>query len=567
MKTYEQIEKGFLLRWKISGATEWRETLDAVKNLPGRTFLPRQKLWFCPATDENLQKITELGFLPVVPDIATEVSLGTSEAKIGPPAERQAEDGPWVAPWLRETVETKAAPYLWPYQVEAIQFLKHLGGRGLIGDDMGTGKTVMACAWAALNPANKPILIVCTATTKLQWAAALLKFGAVSPATEKTLWGLQLAKPLLLHGRTPRPIPPRTQAIVCNWDILADWLPVLQELPISIFIADECQAMGDPKSRRTKAATKLAKLAPSFVPMSGTPMRTRPAQFWPVLSLLDPDNFGNHRKYLYRYCGPKHNGFSLEFKGASNLPELHKKVRRVMLRREIGDVMKDMPKKIVSVVPVEADLVMYQAEAQGFWAAAAEGADMAELRNRLTALGRTAYLAKEQSVLAWLRGWLDESETEQIVVFAWHRAVVEKLLLELADYGVARIFGGMTATEKEEQKNLFVGKRARVLVANILAAGVGLDGLQETCANSAFVEFAASPEDHRQAEARLYRAGQTRPVTCHYLIAPKTIDEDCMETLDARRADFAAILDGKSPSDLDFLGELLARQGVVRGGS
>lgn len=562
MKTYEVTPAGFVLRFRLENPTEWRETLDAVKTLRGRIFDSKQKVWRCPLIEENETQIKALGFVLVGGGDAVPVEYSE------PTPTPEPEETEWTPPWRDVPVETKGATYLWPYQVEALRFLRHLGGRGLIGDDMGTGKTVMACGWAATNPEEKTILVVCTATTKLQWAAALMKFGAVSPATERTLWGLQLAKPLLLHGKTPRAIPPRTQAIVCNWDILPNWLPVLLELPLAIFIADECQAMGNPKSLRTKAAMKLAKAARSFVPMSGTPMRTRPAQFWPVLSLLDPENFGNLKRFLYRYCGPKHNGFTMEFKGASNLPELHKKVRRIMLRREIADVQQDMPKKIISVVPVEADLSMYQAEAQEFYTLAAGGdADMAELRQRLTNLGRTAYLAKEQGVLDWLRGWLDESDHEQIVVFAWHRAVVEKLLTELADYGVARIFGGMTATEKESEKARFVGRRARVMVANILAAGVGLDGLQETCANTAFVEFAASPEDHKQAEARLYRAGQTRPVFCHYLIAPKTVDEDCVEALDARRATFSAILDGKDTSDLDFLGELLARQGVVRGSS
>lgn len=561
------------IQWFHRDGVEWKKILDAVKILPGRTFDPVQKAWRCPATPDNLAALAALGF-PEPVEVAPQDTSALDDDLFGPrptkpkpkkEPELLPELTPWVAPWLSRKVDIGAAKYLRPYQVEAMQFLSHLGGRGLIGDDCGTGKTVMACGWAAMHPVSRPILIVCTQTTKLQWSAALMKFGVVCPALVTGFWGRQLATPLILHGQTPRAIPPGTEAIVINWDIVSYWEDVLADYGFKIMVADECQAMGNLKAKRTKTIMRLAAKIPQFIPMSGTPMRTRPAQFFPILHLLAPKVFPAEYKFLQRYCGPKMNRGRLEYKGSSNEIELHRKVREIMLRREVQDVLKDLPDKIINVVPVEADAGLmreYEAQESTFWGMDANSPDA--MREMLNNLAGTAYRVKENACIAWVEDWLEENEGKKLLIFGWHRSVVNLLTQRLSGHNPAQIDGGITGEKREEQKHKFINDpRCRILCANILAAGVGLDGLQEAASTEVFVEFAPSPEDHKQAEARLYRSGQTRPVTVNYLIAPGTIDEDLMEVLDTRRKMLSNILDGKS-TDLDFLGELLARRGKLK---
>ena len=548
------------LKWFHDDGPAWAVVLAGVKALKGRTFDPIQKVWAVPDTAETLAAISALGF--PLPDAG-------AVAPVAPESPARTHDKPPLAPlpWVGLEVDTTKAPYLRPYQVEAMQFLAHRNGRGLIGDGMGTGKTIQACGWAAINPHLRPVVIVTNQSTKKQWATALMRFGVVSPALVKGSWGKQLATPLILYGKTPRPIPTGTETVVVNWDIVADWAQAIAEFGPRILVADECQAMGNKSSKRTKAMQLLARNAEHFIPMSGTPIRTRPKQFWPTLNLIDPHGFPAERKFLFRYCGPKHNGFGFTFDGASHMDELHERLRPLMLRRMLEDVCKDVPDKTIVAVPVDADPALmgeYENALDLFWQG--NRADMDEMRHKMAALTRTAFRAKEEACIAWVLEWLESNPDEKIIVFAWHRPVIAIVVerLRAAGHKPAQIDGGITGDARELQKEMFIADPAcRICVANIVAAGVGLDGLQEVACNMAFLEFAPSPEDHRQAEARLYRSGQRRPVFAHYLLADGTLDMELVEIRDQRVSMISAIMDGKETgAGLDFLGELLARHGV-----
>ena len=78
----------------------------------------------------------------------------------------------------------------------------------------------------------------------------------------------------------------------------------------------------------------------------------------------------------------------------------------------------------------------------------------------------------------------------------------------------------------------------------------------------AFAEFAATSTDMEQAEDRLHRGGQERPVSVYYLIATGTIDEDMAETLDQKKKVLASVLVGKQAEDLDLISVIAARRGL-----
>ncbi|CAI7800661.1 unnamed protein product, partial [Closterium sp. NIES-54] len=62
---------------------------------------------------------------------------------------------------------------LLPFQREGVAFAVGRGGRCLIADEMGVGKTIQAIAAAAWYMAEGPLLIVCPACLRLQWAEQL----------------------------------------------------------------------------------------------------------------------------------------------------------------------------------------------------------------------------------------------------------------------------------------------------------------------------------------------------------------------------------------------------------
>ena len=100
------------------------------------------------------------------------------------------------------------------------------------------------------------------------------------------------------------------------------------------------------------------------------------------------------------------------------------------------------------------------------------------------------------------------------------------------------------------------------MICNIQSGGTGVDGFQKVCCNVAFAEFASTSTDMEQAEDRLHRGGQERPVSVYYLIAAGTIDEDIAEALDSKKKVLASVLDGKQASDLDLIATIAARRGL-----
>lgn len=433
------------------------------------------------------------------------------------------------------------------------------------------GKTLSALAWLAYS-GMFPALIVVNAPTKHQWAREFNRWlstcDTINPA---------LRRVGVLQGRTPYFLEPGVSYII-NWDVLADWAGTfdgnnrlhvdgsyLVKAGFKCLIGDEVQAIGNPTSKRSRAFRALAKVIPSVIGMSGTPARSRPLQFWPLLDIMDHETFGDYNRYRRRYCDPKATAFGVKFDGASHVQELHRLLVNVMLRRTKGEVMKDLPKKTIEVVPLDPDegrLREYRAaEAQAF--TGTDGVSKRELRERVAGLLRSAYAAKEAAAMAWVKGFLDDSENK-LLLFAWHRDVVDLVYEELKAYNPAKIYGGLGAGERDAQVQKFINDPScRVMVANIQAGGVGIDGFQKVCSYCAFLEFSHTPNDHRQAEDRLHRGGQELPVTSYYLIARDTIDIDAVEVLDQRAAMLDGVLDGKPVAECDMLTELLERKGVV----
>lgn len=414
------------------------------------------------------------------------------------------------------------------------------------------GKTVEALSWLVYAK-RYPALIVVNAPTKLQWQCAYFRWVGSVPGN--------VPRVAVLQGKTPYMLEPGVSYII-NWDILSDWESELALMDFKLLIGDEVQAIGNPSSRRSRAFRRLAQKIHDVIGMSGTPAMSKPAQFWPLLNILEPEMFKNQRAFLYRYCAPKHNGFSLQFNGASNVKELHAKLVSCMLRRTKDQVLKDLPPKVMEVVPLEVDARAFQdykaAEAAAF---DTEGSSEKDMRERVAGLLRTAYALKEKNLLQWVRDFLESGQ--KLLLFAWHRDVVDLLHTTLKDYNPAKIYGGMNQAEREDARKRFIEDgTCRLMVANIQSGGVGIDGFQDVCSNVAFAEFSYTPNAHRQAEDRLHRSGQKSSVTSYYLVAPGTVDMDAVEVLDDRAKMLDGVLDGKEAADVDLLGELLERRGV-----
>lgn len=493
-----------------------------VKQLAGRQWEPNSKTWTCSTLPENIVALAGMGFEVV----------GYQEPEPTP------EYAPGEEPWLEVPFRTDQKTGLRSYQVSGIQFVIHGSGRRGIGDEMGTGKTIQALGFLRYAPENLPALVVCTATTKGQWKREWAKW-------------LPGRRYEVLYGQKPRKLKPGRSFII-NWDILHYWRHELLKVGLRTVIADECQAMATPGANRSRAARRLAKRVNNFIPMSGTPIRSRPSQFWSVLNCLNEMEFPDKDAFIQRYAVREFNGYGwTELPGVKNGKELHEKVAKYFIRREKKDVLADLPEKSRAVVPIPAKISKEFRDVERF---VYDGLDAGsrDMFLQMQQLSRTAFPLMREGIVQWIEDFRESGQS--VVVYTYHRTVTQYLLSAFED--AQHIDGGVRGSHREERLEWFKEGSGKMLIAQILSVGTGVDGLQDVCSNAIFVELSTNPTDHLQAEDRLHRSGQHDPVNIYYLLAEDTIQELMMEALDIQLKAFDTVVRGEETAPEDMLASM-----------
>lgn len=445
------------------------------------------------------------------------------------------------------------------HQREDAAALERWGGRGLLAQPPGSGKSLTSLLYAKRSPGARPVVVVCPAGLKWNWQReAARHFGWQAEVLEGTRPG-------------PRSELYRPQVVVVNYEILGPWLPYLKALSPQVLVLDECHYLANRSSQRTRNVKKLAAGVPHVLGLSGTPLTNRPAELWPVLNLLRPDLFPSFGEFAQRYCDPRLRQWGWDFRGATNLEELHRLLtdRRagLMIRRTKEELLPDLPAKTRTAVPLDLPgpaLKEYRRAAEDFvrWLAKRSGAAKARRAARAEAVTKVGYLkrlaaeGKLPGVLRWCDDWLEE-DGGKLIVFAVHKVIVSGLRKH---FGAACVVVDGSASDRERRTAVdqFQGnKRTRVFVGNIRAAGVGLT--LTAASTVAFAELGWTPGEHLQAEDRAHRIGQKDNVAAYYLVARSTVEEKLCKLLQGKKGVLDATLDGEDATDgLDLFDQLVA---------
>jgi len=107
------------------------------------------------------------------------------------------------------------------------------------------------------------------------------------------------------------------------------------------------------------------------------------------------------------------------------------------------------------------------------------------------------------------------------------------------------IYGGVDSYERSVRVKKFMeDDNCKVFVANTIAGGSGLTLTKAS--KMVFVDFPFSPADLAQAEARIYRIGQQRPISIYYAIANDSIDEHIYSIIVDKAHDANTLIDGNA---------------------
>ena len=534
-------------------------TVNQVKEkILSRTYDKVNRVWYAPICPHNIRMLKELKFI-----------LSTELINIQNKASQKK---------LPALNITGLKHKLYPFQKDGVAFIELNNGRALIGDEMGLGKTMQALAYFWLHKEEIPIIIVCPASLKYNWLQEIVEW---LPITENEIQ--------VLSGKTIVSITKKI-IIIINYDILSAWAIPLHKIAPKLLIYDECHFFKNSKSQRTKAVKKLSKGIKHIICLSGTPILNRPNEIYNAVAIINNDIFANYWKFAMRYCGPKHNGFGWAFNGATHTDELNSILtENIMIRRLKKDVLKDLPDKTRTSVPMELNnLQEYMLAEHNFinWIkgdvkAKAEQAlinargdeysmalqidekKVKELQDakisriniltQIEVLKQLAVKGKLKSCTDWIDNFLDTDK--KLVIFATHKFVIDYLMEKYKSIAV-KIDGSVATNKRQDVVKAFqTNKKVRLFVGNIQAAGVGLT--LTAASDVVFLELPWSPALLEQAEDRVHRIGQKNAVNIYYLLAKDTIEEKIAKLISSKKAVLDMVLDGKEVEETSLLNQLI----------
>lgn len=441
------------------------------------------------------------------------------------------------------------------YQIAGARGLHFFGGRALLADDTGLGKTFQTLLWMSRHPDyTRPAVVVCPAPLKYQWEREFDQhFG----------WRAEV-----LESKTPDRVLKGREFVIVNYDILPEWTARIKEMGLSTVIVDECHYIKNKGTKRYKAVRNLARGVKNFVAISATPITIKPVEFWNILNLLRPDLFPDFFQFAFRYCDPRRTPWGWEFNGSKNMKELHQLlVDSVMIRRRKADVMDHLPAKIRTVVPLPlSNRPEYEHAHRAFlnWLAKRKPGKVsaAERAERLVKVGYLKRLAadlKMPAVLKWTDNFYEGGAGGKLLQFAEQISLVERMHLHRKGRSVI-VNGQVTGRRRQDAVDKFQNDRnTDHFSANIVAGGIGLNltAAETVC----FVEFPWAPATLTQAEDRCYaRVSDLHGANVYYLVAAGTIEERQVAILQSRQKSISEVLDGDEDAEQYRVFDLLMEE-------
>ena len=235
-------------------------------------------------------------------------------------------------------IETSLLDVLLPFQLEGIQFVVRHGGKALIGDDMGCGKTIQAVGVMQHYRNHWPVLMLVPVCMVYQWQSELLKFSG----------DLLKEKEIFIAKKGTDSV--SGKICIVPYSLLEKLVDNGRIRPeqFGIVVADESHNLKNKDAKRTNMALPFLKAATVSLCLTGTPATNRPVELFTQLNGLLPLIFNDYDQFTKRYCDAKPSNFGqkADVRGSSNEAELKLLLEgMVMIRRMKSAVLKNLPGK------------------------------------------------------------------------------------------------------------------------------------------------------------------------------------------------------------------------------
>jgi len=424
---------------------------------------------------------------------------------------------------------------LYPYQKQGIDWLSFCTRNGLgtiLADDMGLGKTAQIIALICDTLAqkiNSRILIVVPNPLLENWCR---EFSFFAPRL----------KPYVHYGPNRRGLPDelvKHQIIISPYTTVALDISLFEDMVFDLTLFDEASMLKNPDSSRTIAAKRINSKVK--IAMTGTPVENSLIDAWSLSDLVFPGYLGSKKDFTKQYVS---NDIGQVLK--NNLNVLESSLGQITLRRMKKDVLKQLPKKKDTHIPIS----MSHSENKNYESLINEikkecdsgGNNILALINKLQQF--TAHPAQLNKSLPRdfnsLKNHSSKFEVlfmrlekiflvkEKVLIFAIFQDTIDLIadaIEQKFGFKCGKIDGRTPNNERQTLiDELEVTEGFGALILHPRTAGMGFN---ITCANNV-IHYSRqwNPALEEQATARAWRNGQTQIVNVYYLFFANTIEEE-----------------------------------------
>jgi SNF2 family DNA or RNA helicase len=462
-------------------------------------------------------------------------------------------------------------PILRPYQAFGFQWLNYLSEvnwGGILADDMGLGKTVQALSFLQHfkdTRGNLRALVVCPTTLMFNWENEIRKF---SPDLTYHIHhgGERTRNKALLDNKN---------VIITTYGTLRSDIKMLVEIDFDYVVLDESQAIKNPASKVTKAASLLK--AKHRLCMSGTPLQNNTFDIYAQMNFLNPGMLGSMEFFRQEFAIPID-----KFGEQDRKDHLRKILFPFILRRTKEQVAKDLPDKTETILWCEMEdeqRKIYDAYRNDFrdkilGTIESQGVQKSQLTilqglMKLRQICDSPAILNEQDKFDNHSIKLEELGREISENISNHKALVFSQFLgmlalirqKLKDLEVDYEYfdGSTSAIDREKAIQRFQNDdNCRVFLISLKAGGVGLN---LTAADYVYiVDPWWNPAVEQQAIDRTHRIGQTKNIFAYRMICKDTIEDKILQLQDRKRvlardliADDEGFVKNLTKEDVEYL--------------
>lgn len=331
-------------------------------------------------------------------------------------------------------------------------------------------------------------------------------------------------------------------------------------------LVSNCHYIKNAQAQRTKLVNDFVKNIDRLWLLTGTPMTSRPMDYFNLLSLVESPVAKNWMAYAIRYCeGYQFNAGGRKIwniSGASNLEELRDRTSSTILRRLKKNVL-DLPDKIITPVYIKLKSKEYEevmGEYYDWYDKKPE--ESKSLTVQFTKLTKVRQIIADEKIQHTIE--LAENIIEQgkkVIIFCNFTDSLEKIMNHFGKIAV-KLNGTMSKIEKQNSVDRFQeDDKIKVFIGNIKAAGTGIT---LTAAEAVIMnDLSFLPSDHAQAEDRSYRYGQKNNVLVYYPIFDNSIEAIMYDIVNAKKQVIATVM-GDNMDSGDTAEEIMKRINELR---